>query len=353
MPTQRRPALFAVPVVAALTGVLVAASLSGCATTGGAPSAAKGAAAAPAAAAATGAQGAKADVPAEVRVPIALKEGESWTSRFVSPSEMKRTLTGADGKATVKARAVGLELVAAQRVASVLGGKARIEVAERSSRILQEGRFVEAPFKRFNPPNPVFFSLDVATGSADFAEMEKAYEAWMAAVKESPAGDILGKAFRLEAYVAQLKELYARPFTRFTGRALSKEPKAPAAKDFVQPFLGPGVALGPVPVETTSWFEGLEAKGGVHLLAAAGKYEGAVSWTPRELGDRLADFGAPAPPAFKASGEVRGRFHSTVDVLCGREVRSESQLRYTASASFEGGTLSEDISGKSTLEPAD
>ncbi len=350
---RRAARRFAVPVLVALSGGVLAVSLAGCATTGTAPSPAKASAGAAAAAAAAGPRGPKVAVPAEIGISINLREGDAWKSRFVSTSEMKRTLAGADGKQAVKARTVGLEVVATQKVASVAGGKARIEVAELSSRILQDGTFVDAPFKRFNPPNPVSFTLDIDTGKADFAEMEKAYREWMAAVKTGPAGDILGKTFRLEAYVAQLEELYAKPFTRFAGRTLSKAPGAPAAKEFVQPFLGPGVALGPVPVETTSWFERFEAKGGVHALSAASRYDGAVSWTPGELADRLADFAAPAPAAFRSSGEVRGRHAATVDVRSGREVRSESHLRYTASASFEGGTLSEEIAGKSTLEPAD
>ncbi len=339
---RRRPACFAPLLLLALSGALVLVSLSGCATTGTTP-----------AAKAPGTHGLKTEVPAEIPVGGALRKGDSWKSRFVSTSEMKRTLRGNDGKETVKARTVGLELVALQKVVSAVGGKARIEVAESSSRILQDGKFVEAPFKRLNPPNPVFFTLDVATGKADFSEMEKAYGDWMAAVKEGPAGEILGKTFRLDAYVTQLKELYAKPFTRFAGRTLSREPKASEVKEFLLPFLGPGVALGPVAVETTSWYEGFEAKGGLHLLKAAGKYEGTVSWTAEEMKDRLDDFAVPAPSAFQPSGEARGQFTATVDILSGREVHSRSQLLYSATASFQGGTLSEEITGKSMLEPAD
>ncbi len=343
----RRLRLVALPCAVSL------AALSACATTATVPAPGTAAGAPRAVGASAAPPGGRVTVPAEIGVAIALRPGQAWKSRFVSTSEMKRTLAGADGKATVKTRTVGLELVVTQTVASVAGGTARIEVAESSARILQEAKFIDAPFKRFDPPNPVVFTLDMATGKADFGEMEKAYEAWMAAVKDGPAGDILGKTFRLEAYVAQLKELYARPFTRFAGKTLSKEPAGAAAKEFVLPFLGPGVALGPVPVETTTWLEGFEAKGGVHRLAAAGRYDGTVSWTPGELADRLADFGAAAPAAFRSSGEAHGRFTAAVDVLTGREIRSESQLRYSASAVFEGGTLTEEITGKSILEPAD
>lgn len=340
---RRRPACLAPLLLLALSGASSLVLLSGCATTGTAPVSAKEA----------GAPGPTVKVPEEISIRGIPNEGDSWKSRFVSTSEMKRTLKGADGKETVKTRTVGLELVATQKVVSVAGGKVRVEVAESSSRILQDGKFVDVPFKRLGPPNPVHFTLDVVTGKSDFSEMEKAYAEWMASVKEGPAGDILGKTFRLDAYVAQLKELYAKPFTRFAGRTLGKEPRPGEGGEFVLPFLGPGVALGPVPVATSSWYEGFEAKGGLHLLKAAGKYNGAVAWTPEEMRDRMADFPAPVPAAFQSSGEARGQVAASVDILTGREVQSRSQLRYTVTASFEGGTLSEEITGQSTLDAAD
>lgn len=350
---SRRPACPAPLLLLAFSCAVSLVFLSGCATTGTAPGSPKGAAGALPAAEARGPHGGKVELPAEIAVGGMASEGDAWNSRFVSTSEMQRTLKSADGKEKIKSRTVGLELVAAQKVVSVVGGKARIEVAESSSRILQDGKFVDAPFKRLGPPNPVFFTLDLATGTADFSEMERAYGDWMASVKEGPAGDILGKTFRLDAYVAQLKELYAKPFTRFAGRTLGKEPRPGKAKEFVLPFLGPGMALGPVPVETSSWYEGFEAKGGLHLLKAAGKYDGTVAWTPEEMKDRLGDFGEPVPAAFQSSGEARGQFTATVDILSGRELHSSSQIRYSATAAFEGGTLSEEITGKSTLDPAD
>ncbi|MGE5188734.1 MAG: hypothetical protein ACM3NF_01615 [Gemmatimonadota bacterium] len=327
----------------ALAGAMSTVLLAGCATTGTPP----------APGGASAAERVQATVPAAISIGRTLHEGDSWKSRFLSTSEMKRTFKANDGTETVRARTVGLELVATQKVVSVAAGTARIEVAEASSRILQEGKFIDAPFRRLGPPNPVFFTLDTRTETADFSEMEKAYADWMAAVKEGPAGEILGRTFRLDAYVAQLKELYAKPFTRLAGRTLSREPKEGGEKEFILPFLGPGVALGPVAVETSSWYEGFEAKGGVHLLRAAGTYAGTVSWTPEEMRDRLDDFGLPAPSSFQPAGEAHGRYTATVDILSGREVRSESQLRYSASASFTGGTISEEIAGKSVHEPAD
>jgi len=292
-------------------------------------------------------------VPDRYRITLTLSPGQSWADRFVSTSEMTRTYTGADGKKTVRSRSVGLELVATQTVASVSGDVARIEVRESEARILQEGKFIEAPFRQFGPPNPVFFTLDLSTGAADFSEMEKAYADWMAGLKEGPAGDILGKAFRLPAYLAQLKELYGKPFSRFAGKTLSRDLDAEGEKDFVLPFLGPGVVLGTVPVATRSRIEGFEVEGGNHYMKVAGEYSGPVSWSAADLSDRLADFGVPAPASFRSSGETRGRFASTVDILPGREVRSSSRLTYTATATFDGGTVTEEIAGASRLEPVE
>lgn len=293
------------------------------------------------------------NVPDRYRVTLTLSPGQSWDDRFTSTGEMTRAYADASGRKTVRTRSVGLELTATQTVASVTGDVARIEVRQSMARILQEGKFLEAPFRRFGPPDPVFFTLDMKRGVADFSEMEKAYAEWMDGLKEGPAGDILGKAFRLPAYLAQLKELYGKPFTRFAGKTLSRELQAAGEKDFVLPFLGPGVALGAVPVSTRSRIEGFEVAGSNHFLKVTGEYDGPVSWSADALAGRLADFGVPAPASFRSSGQTRGRFDSTVDILLGREIRSESRMTYSATASFDGGTVTEEITGKSLLEPVE
>ncbi len=341
---EDRPSRFPVPLLLFL-GVL---ALSGCqamrpaAHPGGA---ARGDAAGP--------EVPRGAVPEQFRVTLTLSPGQSWSDRFTSTSEMTRTYTDAGGKKTVRSRSVGLELTATQTVASVSGGVARIEVRQSGARILQEGKFLEAPFRQFGPPDPVFFTLDVENGVADFSEMEKAYAEWMDRLKEGPAGDILGRAFRLPAYLAQLKELYGKPFTRFAGKTLSRGLPAGGEKEFVLPFLGPGVALGTVPVKTRSRIEGFEVAGGHHYLRVTGDYSGPVSWSAADLSERLSDFGVPAPASFRASGETRGRFDSTVDILPGREVRSSSQMTYSATGAFDGGTITEEIVGKSLLEPVE
>lgn len=292
-------------------------------------------------------------IPDSYRITLTLSPGQSWNDRFTSTSEMTRTYTDADGKKTVRSRSVGVELVATHSVSSVSGDVARIEVRESQARILQEGKFLEAPFRQFGPPNPVFFTLDLSTGKTDFSEMETAYTEWMAGLRGGPAGDILGRSFRLQGYLAQLKELYGKPYSRFAGKTLSRKFGEGGERNFVLPFLGPGVALGTVPVTTRSRIEGFEVAGGNHRMNVTGEYSGPVSWSAAALSERLSDFGVPTPASFRSTGEARGRFDSTVDILLGREVRSSSRMTYNATATFDGGSVTEEIVGKSLLEPVE
>lgn len=298
----------------------------------------------------------KIEMPKSVEIALRLAPGQSWKSRFVSTSEVKWTLKGADGKEQSKSRAVGLEIVATQSVKSVSEGAARIEVDESSARILRDGKFVDAPFRQFGPPNPVAFTVNVRTGERDFSEMENSYEKWMAGVKEGPAGEILGKSFRLDSYVAQLKDLYGKPFARLAGKRLPMGSSATVEKDFVLPFLGPGLAVGPVPVEASAWYEGMEVRKetGGHYLKTAGKYSGVKELSDEELAGQLSEFGVAPPGEFRSSANIRGEFTASVDLMAGREVYGTSQLRYWTSASFGGGAaVMLEIAGKSILEPVE
>lgn len=296
---------------------------------------------------------AKLELPREIEVSLRLSPGAEWKSRFVSTSEAKRTLTGADGKETVKTRTVGLELTATQKVVDVRGSVARVEVTETETRILQDGKFVPAPYKQFNPPNPVSFTIDTATGKTDFSALRRAYEKWMADVKGGPAGDILGRTFRLPAYLAVIEDTYGKPFTRVSGRTLSAK-ETSSGKDVILPFLGPGAVLSPVPVEGVMRYTAFETKGRKHLLNVSGSYTGQPDLSSAdELAARLSDFGRTAPKTFTGSGEAKGRFQSSVDILSGREERSTGQLSYTARWVFEGATLTEEVAGKSILEPVE
>ncbi len=335
----------AVPPLPMTILLLVLLPLAGCAAAGPAG----GAAAAPG----EPSPAARGKIPEEARIDLTLVPGQSWKSRFLSTSEVKRTLTAADGRTSVRSRTVGLELIAMQTVKRLDGTVALIEVRESAVRILQDGKFVDAPFRRFHPPDPVTFTVDTATGRLDFSGMEKAYGDWMESIRSGPAGDILGKSFRQEDYVGQLKERYGTPFSRFAGKTLKREEGTLGEREFLLPFLGPGVVLGPIPVESSSRIEGLEERGAARLLNISGSYTGKGDLSPRELAARLADFGRAMPSAYRSSEEASGEFRSTVDMVSGREVRSTGRLRYTSSASFDGGALSEEILGKTTLEPAD
>jgi hypothetical protein len=329
-----------------VSALLLAALLAGCA-------ASPQKTAPPAGAAAKKAPQGKGELPREIGVTLRLEEGLSWKSRFVSTGEVRRVHRPAAGQESQKARSIGLELVATQTVRSVKGPVARIEVKEHSARILQDGKFVEAPFRRLSPPETVFFSVHMDTGKADFAELEKAYADWFATVKESPAGDVLGRTFRIDGYVSQLKDLYGKPFTRLAGKKLTKEYRTVEEKEFLLPFVGPGADLGPMPVESSMAYEGFEVRGGGHFLNVAGKYAGESKVTPEQLSGRLEEFAAKAPGSYESKSTASGRFRASVDVLSGREERTESQIAYTAEASFGGASFREEIAAKFQLEPAE
>jgi hypothetical protein len=292
-------------------------------------------------------------LPKEITVDLRLSPGDEWKSRFVSTSETKRVLTDKAGKETAKTRTVGLEIVATQKVVDVTGTVARIEITEGATRILQDGKFVPAPYKQFSPPNPVSFTIDTATRKTDFTAVGQAYGKWMADLKEGPAGDIIGRAFRLPAYLSVLEEMYGKPFTRVSGRKMSAE-ETPSGKDVVLPFLGPGAAVSSVQVEGAMRYTGFEAKGRKHLLNVSGTYAGQPDLSSAdELAIRLSDFGRTPPKAFTGTGSASGRFQSSVDILSGREERSTGQLSYSAKWVLDDATLTEEVAGKSILEPAE
>ncbi|MDD5760952.1 MAG: hypothetical protein PHP88_00375 [bacterium] len=340
----------AIPSVAVLSVLLLA---SGCAANKGAVTTTNSGGG-PATADNTERPRAKAELPKEIDVALRLSPGDEWKSRFVSTSETKRVLTDKAGKETAKSRTVGLEIVATQKVLDVTGDVVRIEITEVETRILQDGKFVPVPYKRFSPPNPVSFTIDTATRKTDFTAARQVYEKWMADLKDGPAGDIIGKTFRLQAYLAAIEEMYGKPFTRVAGRKLSAD-ETPSGKDVVLPFLGPGAAVSSVPVEGAMRYTGFEAKGGKHLLNVSGTYSGEPDLSSAdELAIRLADFeGATPPKAFTGTGSASGRFQSSVDILSGREERSIGQLSYSAKWVMDDATLTEEVSGKSILEPAE
>jgi hypothetical protein len=338
-----------IPFVAMLSVLLLA---SGCAANRGAITATS--AVGPASAGKKESPHAKAELPKEIEVALRLSPGDEWKSRFVSTSETKRSLTDKAGKETAKTRTVGLEIVATQKVVDVTGAVVRIRITEVETRILQDGKFVPAPFKQFSPPNPVSFMIDTATRKTDFSAVRQAYEKWMADLKEGPVGDIIGKTFRLPAYLSAIEEMYGKPFTRVAGRKVSAE-ETPSGKDVVLPFLGPGAAISSVQVEGAMRYTGFEAKGRKHLLNVSGTYTGQPDLSSAdELAIRLADFGrATFPKAFTGTGSASGRFQSSVDILSGREERSTGQLSYSAKWVLDDATLTEEVTGKSILEPAE
>ena len=339
----------AIPCVAVLSVLLLA---SGCAVNKGAVTTTTSSGG-PASAGKMESPQAKGELPKEIEVALRLSPGDEWKSRFVSTSETKRLLTDKTGQETAKSRTVGLEIVATQKVVDVTGTVVRIEITEVEARILQDGKFVPAPYKQFSPPNPVSFTIDAATRKTDFSAVRQAYEKWMADLREGPAGDIIGRTFRLPAYLSVLEDMYAKPYTRVSGRKLSAE-ETPSGKDVVLPFLGPGAAISSVQVEGAMRYTGFEAKGRKHLLNVSGTYTGQPDLTSAdELAIRLSDFGRAIPKAFTGTGSAFGRFQSSVDILSGREERSTGQISYSAKWVMDDATLVEEVAGKSILEPAE
>lgn len=296
----------------------------------------------------------RAELPKEIDIELRLSPGDEWKSRFVSTSETKRVLTDKAGKETAKSRSVGLEIVATQKVLDVTGTLARIEITEVGTRILQDGKFIPAPYKQFSPPNPVSFTIDTATRKTDFSEVRQAYEKWMADLKDGPAGGIIGKAFRLSGYLSAIEDMYGKPFTRIAGRKLSGE-ETSSGKDVMFPFFGPGAAVSAVQVEGAMRQTGFEVKGGKHLLTVSGTYAGQPDLSSAdELAARLEDFGRAAPAkGFTGTGSASGRFQSSVDILSGREERSTGQLSYSSKWVLDDATLTEEVAGKSILEPSE
>lgn len=350
---MRRSSSFRFPAVLSVAVLSVLLLASGCAANRGGVATAT-TAGGPASDGKTERPPAKAKLPKEVTVDLRLSPGDEWKSRFVSTSETKRVLTDKAGKETAKTRTVGLEIVATQKVVDVTGTVARIEITEVEARILQDGKFIPAPYKQFSPPNPVSFTIDTATRKTDFTAVGQAYGKWMADLKEGPAGDIIGKAFRLPAYLSVIEDMYGKPFTRVSGRKLSSE-ETPSGKDVVLPFLGPGAAVSSVQVEGAMRYTGFEAKGRKHLLNVSGTYAGKPDLSSAdELAIRLSDFGRATPPkAFTGTGSASGKFQSSVDILTGREERSTGQLSYSAKWVMDDATLTEEVAGKSILEPAE
>jgi hypothetical protein len=131
--------------------------------------------------------------------------------------------------------------------------------------------------------------------------------------------------------------------------------KAGDVKEQILPFVGPSVALEPVPVISSAAWEGFERKDGLHLLKVVGRYEGRGQWSREDVAARLADFAVPLPAgeSYVSEVEVTGKFRSSVDVLAGREIVSGSDLVYKGTVSFGTVTLTEEIKGKFMMDPAE
>ena len=119
------------------------------------------------------------------------------------------------------------------------------------------------------------------------------------------------------------------------------------------PFVGPSVDLGPMPVKTELAYEGFEIRKGGHFLTVTGRYAGESVLTPEQLSERLEEFAVKVPSKYESKSVANGKFRSSVDVISGREQQTDSRVTYTATATFDGQTLTEEIAAKYLLVPED
>lgn len=331
-------------IVMTLLLFIAAIATSGCATGGSATSTN--------AAAVASANG---RVPDEIDIGGALAAGSEWKSRFVSTSEIRRVLkAGASPEKTVS-RAVGLELVSTQTVSSFTGKLAVVEVDELAVRILQQdGKFIEAPFRAFNPPSKFSFSVDLSDGKVDFGNGEKAFREWSAAIAKGPFGQIVGRSFRVDDYVAQIREIYTKPFVRFSGKSVTTGGRS-LGEDLILPFIGPTTSLRPIAAPASAKLVGVETVKGILYAKVAGEFSSPVAPRnePSEVAAAYSDFkGLPVPTTFQRTASAHGSFTASVDANSGREVRSSRTFTFNSTTTSSDSVLTEEIVGKFVIEPA-
>ncbi len=236
---------------------------------------------------------------------------------------------------------VGYEVLSRTEVAMTV--RATISRME----IIQEGAFVNAPFLSLGPPMVFTFAIDYAAGRTDFAEAEKAYSAWADSFRGTPVGDILSASFDVGAFAAQLKDLLGRPALEYA-RLAAGEPGGTTRTSMSMPFLGPGLALGPMEIERRATVKPRAKEGGVEVLPVEEK---SASVSPLrlaagELAARFAQLGLGVPAAFDSEGSFSGETSARVDAATGWTRGQVSSFRSTITCRYDGGELTEEIVGK-------
>lgn len=332
-----------VSIVMTLLSLVVVIALSGCAT-GGPATSTGGTAVAPA----------SGSVPDEIDIGSALAAGSEWKSRFVSTSDIRRVLKAGTSPEKSVSRAVGLELVSTQTVSSFAGKVAVVEVDELAVRIMQDGKFIEAPFRAFNPPSKFSFTVDLSDGKVDFSDGEKAFREWAADVSKGPFGQIVGRSFRVDDYVAQIRETYATPFVRFSGKRVTTGGRS-LGEHLLLPFIGPTTSLKPIAAPASAKLVGVETLMGISHAKVAGEFSSpeAPRNEPSEVAAAYSDFkGLPVPTTFQRRASARGSFTALVDANSGRELRSSRTFTFNSTTTSGDSVLTEEIVGKFVLEPA-
>lgn len=249
-----------------------------------------------------------------------------------------------------RSRNSGLKVVALYEVLDRQGNRANVQVTLEKVEILRAGKFVQAPFVQFGPPNPLLLSVDFEKGAVDFSSLELAFDEWVKGLQESAVWDVMGGSFDVKAYVSQLENLLASPITEFAGKTMKLGEEDVVSKQFVLPFLGPAVSVEPVMVEHRSSLRGVMDIGGREIaMIEGGQFSDELSVGKDVLASRLELFGRIPPEYFESRGELAGKFRARVDSGTGWTVETTRKIRSVIIVNFEDGSLREDISGKKSV----
>jgi hypothetical protein len=292
--------------------------------------------------------GKEAPCPSEVLAPgSGPAVGSKLTQEITSTADIVwRGRDAAKGPYQVR-RETGIRLKVVYEVVSRSNSSVALRASISRMEIIQDGAFVNAPFMSLGPPTLLSFSIDYATGQADFTEAEKAYAAWAEGFGGTPVGDILSASFDVGAFAAQLKDLLGRPaqeYARFAAGAAGGSVRGTMS----MPFLGPGLALGPMEIERRVTLLPRVKEGGHALLPVEEKTLSVapLRLSPEELAGRFAHLGLNPPEACQGEGAFGGETSARVDASTGWVRSQVSSFRSTFTCRHAAGELTEEIIGK-------
>lgn len=278
------------------------------------------------------------------------KAGYTIKQELTSVTEAIWKLEVKDEAALERSRKTGLKVIALYEVVEREGDSAKIQVALEKVEVLKDGKFIQAPFMQFSPPNPLLFSVDFESETVDFTFLEKAYDDWVRGLQETAIWDVMGSTFDVTSYVAQLENLLSSHITEFAGSTMRLGEEDVGQRIFHLPFLGPAISVEPVMVEQKSGLRGVMELAGREIAMVEGEqFSDTLSVGTEVLAGRMELFGRTAPEYYESRGELAGKFRSRVDTDSGWAVETTRRFRSVTIVNFENGSLREDISGKKSV----